>query len=402
MARTIQWPALALALGSLARSVAAQDCPGYSASNVDKSDYGLTADLTLAGDACNLYGDDIKDLRLIVEYQTDSRLHVLIQDADEQVYQIQEDIIARPPNTKQAANASDLAFSLVEEPFSFSVSRRATGEVLFNTNGSSLIFESQYLRLRTALPANPNIYGLGEHSDSFRLPAEDSTYQRTMWNAEAAYIPRRSNLYASHPSYFEHRATGTHGVLFLNANGMDIKFNNTGGAGSLEYNTIGGVFDFYFFSGPDPTSVTQQHAEALGLPAMVPYWSLGFHQAKYGYANITMLEEVVTNYSKADIPLEVIWADIDYMQARRDFTIDKTRFDPARTKSFVSEVQERGQRFVMILDPGIAPTTAGFSGPARSCGPTMRPRRVPIGGATRLSCSLTPRRGTTLTASGST
>jgi alpha-glucosidase len=45
-------------------------CPGYAASNVVKTDSSLTADLTLAGNACNVYSDDIKDLKLVVEYQT--------------------------------------------------------------------------------------------------------------------------------------------------------------------------------------------------------------------------------------------------------------------------------------------------------------------------------------------
>lgn len=51
-----------------ARDVA--DCPGYEASNVVKSDSSITADLKLAGTACNVYGDDLKNLKLVVEYQT--------------------------------------------------------------------------------------------------------------------------------------------------------------------------------------------------------------------------------------------------------------------------------------------------------------------------------------------
>jgi alpha-glucosidase len=45
-------------------------CPGYRASNVKTTDGGLTADLTLAGDACNAYGKDLHDLKFLVEYQT--------------------------------------------------------------------------------------------------------------------------------------------------------------------------------------------------------------------------------------------------------------------------------------------------------------------------------------------
>lgn len=45
-------------------------CPGYTASNVVQTDAGLTASLTLAGAGCNVYGYDLPDLTLLVEYQT--------------------------------------------------------------------------------------------------------------------------------------------------------------------------------------------------------------------------------------------------------------------------------------------------------------------------------------------
>ncbi len=45
-------------------------CPGYKASNVQTTASGLTADLTLAGEACNTYGDDLKGLTLTVSYDT--------------------------------------------------------------------------------------------------------------------------------------------------------------------------------------------------------------------------------------------------------------------------------------------------------------------------------------------
>lgn len=45
-------------------------CPGYKATNVKTSASGLTADLTLAGKACNVYGDDLKQLTLEVAYQS--------------------------------------------------------------------------------------------------------------------------------------------------------------------------------------------------------------------------------------------------------------------------------------------------------------------------------------------
>ena len=59
-------------LGALTEITAASidDCPGYSASNIVRSASGLIADLTLAGPACNVYGYDLGELKLLVEYQT--------------------------------------------------------------------------------------------------------------------------------------------------------------------------------------------------------------------------------------------------------------------------------------------------------------------------------------------
>lgn len=45
-------------------------CPGYKASNVKQLGQKLTADLDLAGDACNTYGTDLPNLKLLVEAQT--------------------------------------------------------------------------------------------------------------------------------------------------------------------------------------------------------------------------------------------------------------------------------------------------------------------------------------------
>ncbi|CAH0025995.1 unnamed protein product [Clonostachys rhizophaga] len=344
---------------SAVQAVTLSDCPGYKASNVKTTDTGLTADLGLNGATCGIYGRDLHTLKLIVEYQTDKRLHVVIQDGGLNVFQIQEDIIPRPANNKAKAADSDLEFSLIEQPFSFKVKRRKTGEVLFDTTGNKLVFETQFLHFKTNLPANPNLYGLGEHTDSFRFNT-DGSYRRTLWNREAPFVPRKSNLYGSMPMYIEHRDTGTHGVLFLNSNGMDINMTKTTNGHSLEYNTLGGIADLYFFSGPDPTDVSKQHAEAFGLPAMMPYWSLGFHQAKYGYWDVNMLAEVAANYSTANIPLEVVWADIDYMDYRKDFTLDPLRFPLKKVRELVSTLKSRDQRFVMMLDPGIS-NKAGYA-----------------------------------------
>jgi alpha-glucosidase len=129
---------------------------------------------------------------------------------------------------------------------------------------SSLIFESQYVRLRTSLPDNPYIYGLGEDSDPLRRPTVN--YKRTLWNVGVSFLPTGSNLYGSHPVYLEMRGSKAHGVFLANSNGMDININYTDEDGQyLEYNTIGGVIDLFFVAGPTPSDVAKQYAGIVGV-----------------------------------------------------------------------------------------------------------------------------------------
>lgn len=101
-----------------------------------------------------------------------------IYDQAEQVFQIQESVWPRPASANISPDASDLEFSWTNNPFTFAVSRKENKETLFNTSAASLVFEDQYLRLRTSLPDQPSLYGIGEHTDPFQL--NTTNYTRTV------------------------------------------------------------------------------------------------------------------------------------------------------------------------------------------------------------------------------
>jgi alpha-glucosidase len=104
---------------------------------------------------------------------------VKIYDAAEKVFQIQESVWPRPSDGEDTdPEKSALAFTWTDSPFSFAIKRRATNETLFDTSAASLVFETQYLRLRTSLPPLPNLYGLGESTDAFHL--NTTNYTRTV------------------------------------------------------------------------------------------------------------------------------------------------------------------------------------------------------------------------------
>lgn len=163
-------------------------CPGYIASNVQKTAYGLTASLTLAGTACHVYGTDIEALNLTVEYQTADRLHVEIiptyLDASNMTQYILPASIVSKPTLKEANVTSDLAFSWTNTPsFGFSVTRKSTGDILFSTDGKKLVFENQFIEFASDLPENYNLYGLGETINSLRVPRN---FTKTFYAADSA------------------------------------------------------------------------------------------------------------------------------------------------------------------------------------------------------------------------
>ncbi|KIM30453.1 glycoside hydrolase family 31 protein [Serendipita vermifera MAFF 305830] len=343
-------------ISTLVRAASVLDaCPGYNAENVQVTHSSLTADLVLAGEPCAIYGQELPKLSLHVEYQTDSRIRVKITDPRETRYEVPEQVVPRP-RAEQAPTQTLINFRFTSSPFSFSIVRTDTKETLFDTVGHALIFSPQYLRLKTSLPLNANIYGLGEHTESFRLDPENTT--RTLWTRDSMRIPPGTNLYGAHPVYFEQRTTGTHGVLLLNSNGMDIKLNQGEQRGSLEYNVIGGMLDLYFFTGATPVEVAKQYAEIIGRPAEVPYWSFGLHQCRFGYKDINEVVQVVANYSTAGIPLETMWIDIDYMDDRLIFTTDPEAYPKDKLRLLIKDLHEKDQHFVMMVDPAVG-TRAG-------------------------------------------
>jgi alpha-glucosidase (family GH31 glycosyl hydrolase) len=100
----------------------------------------------------------------------------------------------------------------------------------------------------------------------------------------------------------------------------------TGMAPHLVYRTIGGMLDIYFFPGPSPEDVVIQYLALIGTPMLPAYWALGFQICSYGSFNsVADIQAAVNRTMKAGIPLDVVFADIKYMDHNEDFTIGSVK-----------------------------------------------------------------------------
>jgi alpha-glucosidase (family GH31 glycosyl hydrolase) len=290
------------------------------------------------------YGDDIFYLSVDVVPYTPDIVRVTMRDMNESRWEVPNVVLLQPD--AKVTPKYNVTIGKVGMHLNLVVTRLIDHLVIFDTTGSDeIVYENQYLALSTSLPQNPNIYGLGERAAPLRLPT-GQTY--TIFARDNA-TPFLQNVYGSHAFYMELRNGHAHGVYLLNSNAMDVVLQE----GKLSYKVIGGILDFFFMMGPTPQTVVRQYLSIIGTTEMIPYWGLGWQQCRWGYNTLAETKAVVDQYAQNNIPLEVMWNDIDYMDAFKDFTTDPTRFPEQSMKNWIDSLHANHQKYIMIIDPGI-------------------------------------------------
>ncbi|KAK6043637.1 glycosyl hydrolase, family 31, partial [Cooperia oncophora] len=267
------------------------------------------------------------------------------------------------PN-KPTTSTESLSFKTTVIPgsdiFAFQVIRQSTGTILWDTSIGGMQFADKFIQIATNLPSR-NIFGFGEHIHQ-RLRHDLSRY--TVWPMFARDIGPDSssplstqNLYVVISIlYFVsvENDSKAHGVLILNSNAQEVV---TGPGPHLIYRTIGGRLDLAFFPGPTPEEVVQQYLAYIGHPFLPAYWALGYQLSRWGYANLDAMKAVVARVQAAGVPLDVAYADIDYMNRYRDFTEGP---DWAGFGAYVDDLHKNGLHLILIFDPAIEADYASF------------------------------------------
>lgn len=251
---------------------------------------------------------------------------------------------------------NEKAFQIVTAELKVDINKKPARVSIYDKNGNlinedepafGVSFDGDEVRCHKKLLDNEKFYGLGEKTGGL----EKRGNQYTMWNTDfPAYEWRTDPLYVSIPFFIGVKDKKAYGIFFDNT--YRSYFNM--GASSNRYYWFGAVkgeMDYYFIYGPEIKKVITSYTSLTGKMEMPPLWSLGYQQSKWSYYPESTVKTLAKNFRDKNIPCDVIYFDIHYMDGYRVFTWDKERF-PNPSK-MLRELKEQGFKVVPIIDPGV-------------------------------------------------
>lgn len=165
--------------------------------------------------------------------------------------------------------------------------------------------------------------------------------------------PWQKPMYGVHPVVFSADPTTSmfSGLLWLNSHAQNLQITNHT---QQTFFAVGGIMDLFLILEVDSLAVVKQYHLLIGTSAVPPAWALGIHQCRWGYTNVSDDIAVVDGYEAANMPLDVMWNDVDYMDRFRVFTTDPVRYPQGPLQEFVDRLHASGRKYVQITDPGVA------------------------------------------------
>ena len=113
----------------------------------------------------------------------------------------------------------------------------------------------------------------------------------------------------------------------------------------------GADFDLYYITGNTPREIVREFREMIGKSYLPPLWAFGYQQSRWSYHNAEAVDNIIKGYDDADIPLDCVYLDIDYMDSYKDFTINEKAFP--NFAEYVKDKKAQGIRLIPIIDAGV-------------------------------------------------
>ena len=190
-----------------------------------------------------------------------------------------------------------------------------------------------------------DLYGTGEVTG----PLKRNGRKISLWNIDTpAYgVDGGSHLYQSHPWVMGLRADGSaFGIIADNTWRQTISTDQ-----DVVFESDGPAFRVVIIERPNVQQLMQALADLTGHMELPPLWSLGYHQCRHTYYPDGCVMEVADLLRKHQIPSDVIWMDIDYMDGYRIFTFNPDGFsNPLRLNDYL---HQQDFKTVYMIDPGV-------------------------------------------------
>ncbi|KAA3676606.1 lysosomal alpha-glucosidase [Paragonimus westermani] len=334
--------------------------PKYFVTSVTPTSRGFLADLSKIRTGFGM--NESKHARVEIRHETKNRLRIRFTIPSDSNRWEPPIPLGEPENPPPAQ--PEYVVQLMKSPFGLQVARNNEAhDILLDSSGfmsASTIIADQFLQVSFRLFAQRG-FGPGELRTSFPQPL--SQWSRDgLWARDTAPMAHE-NLYGVHNFFMGLSYDGTaFGIFLLNSNAQEVALTPLP---AITYRTVGGILDFFIFTGPKPKDVIAQYYDLIGHPPLPPYWSLGFHLCRYGYRNLEEVAQTVKRNMDAGIPIEAQWVDIDYMDQHKIWSVDPVNF--ADLGNFIRDTLHKryGIKSVLIVDPAVStqggPDYATFS-----------------------------------------
>ena len=301
-----------------------------------------------------LYIDDfIPTIALSVLIHSPDHLNVVIRDPNDLRWELPfEDPLPHAKNSQYLSiEESNFDFILNENPFSFKVVRKSTMEVIYNFN-EGFVFSNNYIEFAFDLPTK-HLYGLGERTFSLQFhPGTYSLFIQDITGEVEDGTPGH-NTQGHHSVYLMKERSGNyHMNLLRNINSGELTLNDKN---NIKWKLIGGIVDLNFFIGTNnPETAVKKYHEYLGGWTTPAFWALGHHQHKWwGYKDEAALKKVLDGYKDKDLPLDVLWSDIEYLKDNTNFLMDTVNFPPSNMNKLYERYQKRWIPVVQCFIPNV-------------------------------------------------
>ncbi len=200
-----------------------------------------------------------------------------------------------------------------------------------------------------ALQPQERFIGLGEKTGG--LDRRGNTY--TNWNSDAfAYGNDTDPLYGSYPFYVGilSEREKMYGIFFDNTHRSNFNFGASTDRFSY-FQAQDGEMRYYFIHNDTLPAIIEAYTWLTGKIQMPPLWSLGYQQCRYSYYPDKEFLRLAETFREKDIPADVLYFDIHYMEKYKVFTWDNKHFsNPAE---LIGKLKDLGFEVVLIFDPGI-------------------------------------------------